>query len=414
MSLRILHTADWHLGQTFFGYDRMVEQDMFLTWLSDTLVSHKTDVLLIAGDVFDVANPSAIAQHRFFRFLKEAKAKCPQLQIIIIAGNHDSAARLEAPTPLLDELNTTIIGFIKRTGNGDIDWDALLCPLFNKEGEREGLCLCVPYLRQGDYPPAEENDENSFSAGVERLYHKLGEQARKKSKPDEALIAMGHVYVNNAQLSENDRSERVVIGGLESVGAEAFGDYLAYVALGHIHKAQRVGGKENIRYSGSPLPMSFSETRYNHQVVSVILEKGRVKEITPISIPVSVELLRIPQSQQPPENVLDALRALPDKTTEETELFPYLEVRVLFTEPDPGFRHKVEEILKDKAVRLTSIQIVYPQKESNYRSSRLSFNDLQNLSPVTMLEHAFAAKYGSDLPVELRILFNEIVREEGE
>jgi exonuclease SbcD len=209
--------------------------------------------------------------------------------------------------------------------------------LYNRNGEREGICLCVPYLRQGDYPAAEENEENSFSAGVERLYRKLILHATKQQKPGEALITMGHLYVGNAELSENDRSERVIIGGLESVHPEIFGDRSAYVALGHIHKAQRVGGKEHIRYSGSPLPMSFSETHYNHQTVSVILEKGEITEIKSIPIPVCVELLRVPQSPQPPEEVLEALRKLPDKTTEEIDHLPYLEVRVLFTEADPCF-----------------------------------------------------------------------------
>ncbi|WP_435368901.1 exonuclease subunit SbcD, partial [Parabacteroides goldsteinii] len=115
MSLKIIHTADWHLGQTFFGYDREEEHDAFLNWLVDTLAEQQTDVLLIAGDVFDVANPSASAQRRFFHFLKEANRRNPHLQVIVVAGNHDSAARLESPIPLLEELNTSIVGIIRRT-----------------------------------------------------------------------------------------------------------------------------------------------------------------------------------------------------------------------------------------------------------------------------------------------------------
>lgn len=411
MSLKIIHTADWHLGQTFFGYDRETEQDAFLNWLADTLKEEQADVLLIAGDIFDVANPSASAQHRFFRFLKEAKAGCPHLQIVIIAGNHDSAARLEAPSPLLDELNTTIVGFVKRKTTGEIDYDSLLCPLHNKEGKREALCLCVPYLRQGDYPPAEEEEENSFMAGVTRLYRQLTEHAKKQRQPNEALIAMGHLYAGSAELSENDRSERVIIGGLESIPAEAFDESLAYTALGHIHKAQRIGGRDNVRYSGSPLPMSFSETRYNHQVVSILLENEEATEIKSIPIPISVELLRMPDTPQTTDIVLTALTTLPEKTDTPIQTWPYLEVRVLLTEPDPGFRHRVEEAIKDKAVRLTSIVTSYPQHAEIETSSPLTFSDLQNISPATMLEHAFTAKYGNELPEEIRALFNHVVRE---
>ena len=140
MSLKIIHTADWHLGQTFFGYDRDEEHEAFLSWLIDILTLRQTDVLLIAGDVFDVANPSAAAQRRFFRFLREANRRNPQLQIVIIAGNHDSAARLEAPIPLLEELNTSIVGAVPRKPIPKIDFDSLLIPLYNK-GRKTGSDL---------------------------------------------------------------------------------------------------------------------------------------------------------------------------------------------------------------------------------------------------------------------------------
>ena len=119
MALKLIHTADWHLGQTFFGYDREAEHDAFLGFLTNLLVERETDVLLIAGDVFDVTNPSAGAQRRFYRFLKEANRRNPGLQIVIIAGNHDSAIRLEAPNPLLEDLNTSIVGIVGRTDSGD-------------------------------------------------------------------------------------------------------------------------------------------------------------------------------------------------------------------------------------------------------------------------------------------------------
>lgn len=411
MSLKIIHTADWHLGQTFFGYDREAEHDAFLIWLANTLKEQQTDILLIAGDIFDVANPSAFAQHRFYRFLREAKAGCPHLQIVIIGGNHDSAARLEAPLPLLEELNTTIVGMVKRTKTGEIDYDSLLCPLYNREGKQEALCLCVPYLRQGDYPPAEEAEENSFMAGVQRLYQKLTNYAKQQLMPEHALIAMGHLYAGSAELSENDRSERIIIGGLESIPPETFDESLAYTALGHIHKAQRVGARDSVRYSGSPLPMSFSETKYNHQVVSIQIEKGKAVSISPISIPTCVELLRIPTTPQTPEEVLSSLSTLPDKTDDNVQSCPYLEVRVLLTAPDPGFRHRVEEAIKNKAVRLTSIVTSYPKNEVNDTFSPLTFSDLQNISPVTMLEHAFTAKFGNELPEEIKDLFNNVVRE---
>lgn len=413
MSLKIIHTADWHLGQTFFGYDREEEHDAFLNWLVNTLAEQQTDVLLIAGDVFDVANPSASAQRRFFHFLKEANRRNPHLQVIVVAGNHDSAARLESPIPLLEELNTSIVGIIRRTESGEIDFDSLVIPLYNKEKEREGWCLAVPYLRQGDYPAPEEGYD-TYIAGINRMYRQLYDFADARRQPGEALVAMGHLHATGAELSDDDRSERIIMGGLESVSSDTFDEGLAYTALGHIHKAQRIGGRENLRYSGSPLPMSFSETNYRHQVVAVTVENGCLSDVEPLPVPLFAALHRIPEQPASPEEVVEQLAGLPVANQEEGDepaRWPYVEVRVLLTEPDPGFRHRVEEALADKAVRLTSIAPSYPKREEADTVRPLSYNDLQRIAPLDMLKHAFTSKYGGELPEDIESLFNDVMRE---
>lgn len=410
MALQLIHTADWHLGQTFFGYDREVEHDAFLRWLTDLLTERETDVLLIAGDVFDVANPSAGAQRRFYHFLKEANRLNPALQIVIIAGNHDSAIRLEAPNPLLEELNTTIVGVVRRTDSGEIDLDSLLIPLRNKERKREALCLAVPFLRQGDYPPTDE-PHDTYIAGIDRMYKQLFTYADAKREPKEAIVAVGHLHATGAELSDDDRSERIIMGGLESVSADTFDARIAYTALGHIHKAQRVGGREAVRYAGSPLPMSFSEKNYRHQVVAVEIEEGLVTRIEPLEIPRVVGLIRIPETPQIPEEVLRCLSDLPASDSCDEKVWPYLEVRVLLTEPDPTFRHRVEEAIRDKAVRLTSIVPSYPKREREEDAKPLSYDDLQKIAPLDMLKRSFAVKYGGDLPEEIEVLFNDVMRE---
>lgn len=410
MALQLIHTADWHLGQTFFGYDREVEHDAFLRWLTDLLTERETDVLLIAGDVFDVANPSAGAQRRFYHFLKEANRRNPALQIVIIAGNHDSAIRLEAPNPLLEELNTTIVGVVRRTDSGEIDLDSLLIPLRNKERKREALCLAVPFLRQGDYPPTDE-PHDTYIAGIDRMYKQLFTYADAKREPKEAIVAVGHLHATGAELSDDDRSERIIMGGLESVSADTFDARIAYTALGHIHKAQRVGGREAVRYAGSPLPMSFSEKNYRHQVVAVEIEEGLVTRIEPLEIPRVVELIRIPETPQIPEEVLRCLSDLPASDSRDEKVWPYLEVRVLLTEPDPTFRHRVEEAIRDKAVRLTSIVPSYPKREREEDAKPLSYDDLRKIAPLDMLKRSFAVKYGGDLPEEIEVLFNDVMRE---
>ena len=150
--IRILHTADWHLGQTFFGYDRTEEHGVFLNWLAEEIRQKEIDALIIAGDVFDVSNPSAASQSMYYQFIYRVTAENPYLQIVIVAGNHDSAARLEAPLPLLQAMRTEVRGVVRKLEGGEIDYDHLTVELKNRKGEVELLCMAVPFLRQGDYP----------------------------------------------------------------------------------------------------------------------------------------------------------------------------------------------------------------------------------------------------------------------
>ena len=413
MALKIIHTADWHLGQSFFGYDRQPEHTAFLKWLAETVADRQIDVLLIAGDVFDVANPSASAQRQFYHFLKEINLANPGLQVVVVAGNHDSAARLEAPNPLLEELGIAVVGVVKRNELGEIDFNSLLTPLQHRDGSVQAYCMAVPFLRQGDYPPTDQKDQNTYVAGVERMYRGLYEFAKEKAGTELPLVAMGHLHVLGAELSDDDRSERVIMGGLESVTSDSFPRELAYTALGHIHKAQKVGGREEVRYSGSPLPMSFSETNYRHQVVLVTLDGRTPASIEPLIIPQTVALMRVPRVPVPPAQVLEALRALPDKleTDSACALAPFLEVRVLLTEPAPGFRNEVEEVLTNKFVRLVSIVPSYPKQAGNTEERVLSIHDLQQIDPLDMIKRTYESKYANALPESLERLFREVEHE---
>ena len=127
--IRILHTADWHLGQTFFGYDRTEEHKVFLNWLAEEIRQKEIDALIIAGDVFDVSNPSAASQSMYYQFIYRVTAENPYLQIVIVAGNHDSAARLEAPLPLLQAMRTEVRGVVRKLEGGEIDYDHLTVEL---------------------------------------------------------------------------------------------------------------------------------------------------------------------------------------------------------------------------------------------------------------------------------------------
>lgn len=407
--IRILHTADWHLGQTFFGYDRVEEHAHFLDWLARELKENEIDALLIAGDIFDVSNPSAASQRMFYHFIRKVTEENPHLQLVAVAGNHDSAARLEAPLPLLQEMRTEIKGIVRKQ-EGEIDYDDLIVELKNREGEVEALCLTVPFLRQGDYPVV-ATDGNPYAEGVKELYTRILQRAVSRRKEGQAIVAMGHLQATGSEIAERDFSERTIIGGLECVSPDAFAEQIAYTALGHIHKSQRVSARENVRYAGSPLPMSFAEKNYHHGVVMVTLAEGWAVEIEKREYTPLVGLLSVPRGKAAePEEVLEELNALPLRMegVDNNLHDPYLEVKVMLAGPEPMLRQQIEKILADKAVRLARIVSVYRQADAqNTLEEEVLAAGLQEMNPLQIVRATYENIYHAEMPEELENLFEE-------
>ncbi|MDD3037524.1 exonuclease SbcCD subunit D C-terminal domain-containing protein [Bacteroides sp.] len=403
--IRILHTADWHLGQTFFGYDRTEEHKLFLDWLAKEIHEKQVEALIVAGDVFDVSNPSATSQRMYYQFIYRVTTENPNLQIVIVAGNHDSAARLEAPLPLLQAMRTEVRGVVRKLEGGEIDYDHLIVDLKNRQGEVELLCMAVPFLRQGDYPVV-QTDGNAYAEGVRKLYTQLLQRTWERRKESQAIMAIGHLQATGSEIAEKDYSERTVIGGLECVSPDAFSEQIAYTALGHIHKAQRVSGRENVRYSGSPIPMSFAEKYYHHGVVMVTFDDGCAVEIERLECPKLISLLSVPNGEaELPESVLKMLRELPEVNGEA----PYLEVKVLLEEPEPMFPQQVAEVLTDKNYRLARIVSTYRRDERKADEERNVWNKgLLEMSPLQIAQSVFEKSYQVEMPDELTELFQEV------
>jgi exonuclease SbcD len=405
--MKILHTADWHIGQLFHEYDRTYEHQKFLNWLVETLQTEQIDVLLISGDVFDVSNPSASSIKMFYSFLNKATKINPYLQIIITAGNHDSASRLEAPKPLLESSNVHIIGLVEKDAEGNIDYEKLLVPIRDVSKNVKIWCLAIPFLRMGDYPTI-LNCANPYTEGVTTLYNDAFEYASLKKQDGQAIIAMGHLHTHQAEVSDLDKTERLIMGGVECIPATAFHQDIKYVALGHIHKAQRIGGKEHIRYSGSPLPMSFSELNYKHQVIVFELDR-EITELKSIEIPMSVPLLRIPQTPLPLHEVLGLLGNLPIMDNN-LQTAPFLEVRILLDGPEPALRHKVETALEGKRVRLAKIDVKYPVSTLQTKEF-ITPDELSELQPLDVFAKVYKSRYDSDVPHDIMQLFRQVAEE---
>ncbi len=405
--MRLLHTSDWHLGQTLYNYDRAYEHQHVLDWLLDTLEAEQADALLIAGDIFDNANPSVAAQRQFYRFLTTAKRRVPQLDIVIIAGNHDSPGRLEAPAPLFEAFDAIVVGYVTRDAKGAIELDRLIVPLKNRDGEIAAWCLAIPFLRPGDVPRV-ETDGDPYLEGIALLYRQALDRALSRRDNGQAIVALGHCHMNGGQTSE-DSERRIVIGGVEALPVEIFDPAIAYAALGHLHRAQKVDGQDRVRYSGSLLPMSFAEIHYPHQVIRIDLDGDALAKTTPIPIPRPVELLQIPTQPAPPDEALAALAALalPDAPLEAQ---PYLEVRARLNAPEPGLRARVEAALDGKPVRLTRIETRYNgSAESDSASGPQSLDDLGRLQPDDIFKKLHWRKYGEEPSTALLDAFQELL-----
>ncbi|TQF08592.1 exonuclease sbcCD subunit D, partial [Myxococcus llanfairpwllgwyngyllgogerychwyrndrobwllllantysiliogogogochensis] len=196
--------------------------------------------------------------------------------------------------------------------------------------------------------------------GVRAVYSEVLDAARHRRQPGQALVAMGHCYMTGSELSV--LSERKILGGNQhALPVELFSDDVAYAALGHLHKAQRVGGREGVRYSGSPLPLSLSEAGYRHQVLLVDLKGDALEAVQSLPVPRRAEMVRVPARDAATlEEVLALLEALPALEEDAVEWRrPYLEVCVSLPRPEPSLRQKVEKALEGRAARLVKLTPAY-------------------------------------------------------
>jgi len=405
MMMKILHTSDWHLGQSLHQYDRTYEHERFLEWQLDTLVSESVDVLVIAGDIFDNSNPSAMAQSLLYRFLTEARSRVPHLNIVMTAGNHDSPGRLEAPSPFLSLFDAHVVGQVSRSEEG-ISLERLVLPLKGRDGRIGAWCIAMPFLRPSDVPRVEDAT-NPYAEGIEELYRQAIEFAQAKREAGQALIALGHCHLTGGKTSE-DSERRIVIGGAEALSVEMFDDSINYVALGHLHLPQEIGGNPTRRYSGSPLPMSFSEIDYPHQVVLIELDGDKVSAIRELRVPRTVDLLRVPNKPAALDAVLALLSELDLPERPEAE-WPYLQVRVHLTEPEPSLRVQIEATLQGKPVRLARIETSYDRGEEGESAPAVSIDELNALAPADFFTRLYQHRFGQPAPKELLNAFTELL-----
>ena len=282
--MKILHTADWHIGKRLHKTDLSHDFDLFINWLCDYLREHPIDILLISGDIFDFSNPSSESRSQYYKTL--IKLKNFNLKIIITGGNHDSPSVLEAPKEILNQLDIDVIGQMPE------QFEDCLIPV-SAGSEIELVIAAIPYLRSKNLQRQfdAESHESKQEAVRESIAFHFQETAKlaKKKYPNIPLLGMGHLFATGVSLSESERD--IQIGNLAGLEASHFGNAYAYMALGHIHKPQRLQSETPIFYSGSPIPLSFSERKNEKRIL--ILDTNVSFEPASVSIPKFRDLILI-------------------------------------------------------------------------------------------------------------------------
>jgi len=288
--MKLLHTSDWHIGRTLYGRRRYAEFETFLNWLAGLIDSENIDVLLVAGDVFDNSTPSNRAQELYYRFLCRVAA-LPQRHVVVTAGNHDSPSFLNAPREILKFMNVHVVG------SASADPGDELIVLAGPDGEPSLIVCAVPYLRDRDIRTAEagesvEDKERKIIEGIRAHYRAVGDAAERTRAMLEAsvpIVAMGHLFAAGGETVDGDGVRELYIGSLAQVRSDVFPDCIDYLALGHLHIPQRVGGSDFIRYAGSPLPIGFGEAGQEKSLVLVEFS-GTIPSVSDIPVPRFQEL----------------------------------------------------------------------------------------------------------------------------
>ncbi|MES2818344.1 MAG: exonuclease subunit SbcD [Pseudomonadota bacterium] len=280
--MRILHSSDWHLGQHFMGKTRQAEHQAFLAWLIEQVQVHRVDAVIVAGDIFDTGAPPSYARELYNGFIVALRETGAEL--VVLGGNHDSVAMLGESRTLLAHLNTRVI-----PGVCAEPADQLLL-LERREGGPGALLCGIPFIRPRDVLHSQagqsaEDKQLSLQQAIQQHYqalHALAEARRDALGGELPIIATGHLTTVGASASESVRE--IYVGALEAFPTSAFPP-AAYIALGHIHKPQKVGGLEHIRYCGSPIPLSFDEARQQKEVLLVSFEGRALQGIAPLAVP---------------------------------------------------------------------------------------------------------------------------------
>ena len=349
--MKLLHTSDWHLGRSLYGRKRYDEFAAFLEWLAKTIENEGIDALLISGDVFDNSTPSNRAQELYYRFLcRVANSSCRH--VVVIAGNHDSPSFLNAPRELLRALNVYVVGSM----TGVVEDEVIV---FQKDEQPEAIVCAVPYLRDKDIRTVEAGEtidakNAKLVEGLKKHYTDvcvIAEQKRsdfeKAGHTNIPIIAMGHLFTTGGKTIDGDGVRELYVGSLAHVGEDVFPSSIDYLALGHLHVPQAVGGTTHIRYSGSPIPMGYGEANQVKKIVLIDFN-GTFPNIQEVPVPCFQQLVRIVGS-------LDDIHARLEELKKETSQ-AWLEIEYTGSDVIGNLQDMLNDTLADSSMEIRRIK----------------------------------------------------------
>ncbi len=384
--MKILHTADWHIGQRLHERQRTDEHEKFLEWLLNTIQEHKVELLLVSGDIFDTALPSSESTNLYYRFLYRLFDET-DAYTVITAGNHDSARHLEAPREFLEMGRIYVVGLA--------DDPAKCVFTFPRDNPRVAVAA-VPYLSEGDLRHL------SYETEAER-----GERYRERFKafyadcvaamPAELpKILMGHLFVHGGEIGTSERN--IQIGGATATHASDFPEGVSYVALGHLHKPQTIKGTDYpIRYSGSPIPLRFNETDYRKKVYLLELYgDGTLIQDEEIQIPIFKELCTVEG---------DEVSVLSDAMTQEWS-GKYIQVKLKLDTPRVGISDEIRKAFGDRGGDVLSVELELPEAK---QVPTIPLKDMED--PEKIFEEFYKTEFEGNPPDKtLAQTFSELVQ----
>ena len=390
---KFIHTSDWHLGQNFYGYDRSEEQNDFLQQLADIVRKHTPDALLVSGDIYHTAAPSNATVNMYVNAMLDIHKACPTMAIIVIAGNHDSASRLDSDRRLWELACVTVLGSIARDHEGKADLERHIIKVGDK-----GIIAAVPFAYPASFPRT--TDEPMESAQRQQAYFQaLLDQTNALNTSHQPVVLMAHLAVSGGDFTGHNRDMK-----MECVDLSTLGTGYDYAALGHIHRPQQLS--ERARYCGTPVPVSFDE-QCEHTVSIIEIDKhGAMPRIDTKIIKNIKPLHTIPPGV--PTDFDTALQQL-QRFNPNERAYIRLNVEVDRFLPH-GAQEKAVQVIQDKQCRFCEIKKTATAIEQ-HRASQMTVEQLSKMQPVDVANQYFTDKTGQPMTEQELAMFNEVYHE---